>query len=299
MQQLFQSDSVTLTEGSVLERASRQAPALLDPSIGYAGMLDSQQGRQMLISIWKEYATAALPYPIVIHTPTWRCGRDRMAKARRPKSQPEETAVNLLRDAVPEAIIAGLLGPKGDCYVPSEAPAREAARGYHAWQVERLVEADCDFLLAATLPASGEALGIADAFAETNLPYVLSFVLRPDGCLLDGTPLVDAIAEIDGRERPPAGYWINCTHPEVFATGMKEAHDSNATVAARVIGFQANTSPRDPLEFDALTSLETMRPEDFASALAILRSEFGLSVLGGCCGTRAVHIHALAMAVAQ
>jgi homocysteine S-methyltransferase len=104
--------------------------------------------------------------------------------------------------------------------------------------------------------------------------------------------------EIDARERPPAGYWINCTHPEVFATGMKEAHNSNANVAARVIGFQANTSPRDPLEFDALTSLETMRPEDFASSLAILRSEFGLSVLGGCCGTRAVHIHALAMAVA-
>ena len=53
-----------MTEGSVLERVSRQVPALLDPSIGYAGLLDSQQGRQMLISIWKEYATAALPYPI-------------------------------------------------------------------------------------------------------------------------------------------------------------------------------------------------------------------------------------------
>jgi len=79
---------------------------------------------------------------------------------------------------------------------------------------------------------------------------------------------------------------------------MKEAHDANATAAARVIGFQANTSPRDPSEFDALTSLDTMRPEDFATSLAILRSEYGLTVLGGCCGTRAVHIHALAMALA-
>jgi len=298
MQQLFRDDTVTLTEGSVLERVSRQAPALLDPSTGYAGMLDSQQGRQMLSSIWKEYATAAAPFPIVIHTPTWRSGRDRMAKARRPKSQPEGNAVNLLRDAVPEAMIAGLLGPKGDCYVPSEAPGREAARGYHAWQVERFVEADCDFLLAATLPALGEALGIADAFADTNLAYVLSFVLRPDGCLLDGTPLGDAIAEIDGCGHPPAGYWINCTHPEVFAAGMKEVRDASATAAARVTGFQANTSPRDPSEYDALTSLDTMRPEDFATSLAILRSEFGLRVLGGCCGTRAVHIHALAMALA-
>jgi homocysteine S-methyltransferase len=298
MQQLFRAGTVTLTEGSVLERVSRQAPALLDPSIGYAGLLDSQQGRQLLISIWKEYAAAATPFPSVVHTPTWRCDRDRMKKARRPKSQPEETTVNMLRDAVPEAIIAGLLGPKGDCYTPSEAPGREAAKEYHAWQVERLVEADCDFLLAATLPALGEALGMADAFAETDLAYVLSFVLRSDGCLLDGTPLTEAIAEIDGRERPPAGYWINCTHPEVFATGMKEARDSNADAAARVIGFQANTSPRDPSEFDALTSLDAMRPEDFATSMAILKSEFGLSVLGGCCGTRAAHIKALAMALA-
>ena len=298
MQQLFRAGNVTLTEGSVLERVSRQAPALIDPSIGYAGMLDSQQGRQMLSSIWKEYATAAAQFPIVIHTPTWRCGRDRMAKARRPKTQPEENAVNLLRDAVPEATIAGLLGPKGDCYTPSEAPAREAAHEYHAWQTERLVEADCDFLLAATLPALDEALGVADAFAETDLDYALSFVLRSDGCLLDGTPLVEAIAEIDARERPPAHYWINCTHPEVFATGIKEARELNAVAAARVQGFQANTSPRDPAEFDALTTLETMRPEDFASSLAVLKSEFGLSVLGGCCGTRAVHIRALAMALA-
>lgn len=298
MQQLFRGDTVTLTEGSVLERVSRQAPALIDPSIGYAGMLDSQQGRQMLIAIWKEYATAAGPFPIVIHTPTWRCGQDRMAKARRPKSQPEENAVNLLRDAVPEAIVAGLMGPKGDCYTPSEAPDREAAHKYHAWQVERMVEADCDFLLAATLPALSEALGIADAFEQTDLNYVLSFVLRADGCLLDGTPLVEAIAAIDDRERPPAQYWINCTHPEVFATAMKESRELNATAAARVQGFQANTSPRDPEELDALTSLETMRPEDFASSLAVLRSEFGLNLLGGCCGTRAVHIHALAMALA-
>jgi methionine synthase I (cobalamin-dependent) len=78
---------------------------------------------------------------------------------------------------------------------------------------------------------------------------------------------------------------------------MKEARDSNADAAARVIGFQANTSPRDPSEFDALTSLDAMRPEDFATSMAILKSEFGLSVLGGCCGTRAAHIKALAMAL--
>jgi len=294
MQQLFRPGSVTLTEGSVLERVSREAPALLDPATGYAGLLDSDRGRALLGALWKEYAQAAAPFPIVIETPTWRCGRDRMAASRSPESHPEEAGAKLIRNAAPDAIVAGLFGPRGDCYTPSQAPDRDAAREHHAWQVERLAAARCDFLLAATLPALDEALGIADACAQTDCPYVLSFVLRPDGCLLDGTPLTEAIAEIDAREHPPAGYWINCTHPEVFAAGLREARAANASAAARVIGFQANTSPRDPSEYDALTSLETMRPADFAAALIALQAEFSLRVLGGCCGTRAAHIRALA-----
>jgi homocysteine S-methyltransferase len=296
-QQVFRGDPVTLTEGSVVERVARQAPALVDPATGAAGLLDSGLGRDLLTALWQEYAAAAAPFPIVIHTPTWRCGRDRMALARCPDSQPEAAGAQLIRQAAPGAIVAGLVGPRGDCYTPAEAPDREASRNYHAWQAERLAAANCDFLLAATLPSLGEALGIADAFAPTGLDYVLSFVLRADGCLLDGTALADAIAEIDRRERPPAQYWINCTHPEVLAAGLRQAHSEDAAAAARVRGFQANTSPRDPSEYDALSSLETMRPEDLAGCMVELRREFGLTVLGGCCGTRAAHIRALARAL--
>jgi homocysteine S-methyltransferase len=217
-----------------------------------------------------------------------------MKRARRPEGQPERESVALIRSTVPSALVAGLLGPKGDCYTPSQAPGRLEASRYHAWQAERLASTDFDFLLAATLPSADEALGIADAFEATNRPYILSFVLRPDGCLLDGTLLVEAIAAIDRRSQPPVGYWINCTHPEVFAVGLKEANMTDAAAAARVQGFQANTSPRDPSEYDALTSLDTMRAADFAASLAQLQAEFNLRVLGGCCGTRAAHIKALA-----
>lgn len=38
---------------------------------------------------------------------------------------------------------------------------------------------------AATFPAFSEAQGIAAAMAKTGMPYMLSFVIRRDGTLLD------------------------------------------------------------------------------------------------------------------
>jgi phosphoglycerate dehydrogenase-like enzyme len=59
----------------------------------------------------------------------------------------------------------------------------------HYWQAGKLADTGVDFLLAATLPAFSEATGLALALAATAKPYVLSFVVRPEGTMLDGTPL--------------------------------------------------------------------------------------------------------------
>jgi S-methylmethionine-dependent homocysteine/selenocysteine methylase len=48
---------------------------------------------------------------------------------------------------------------------------------------------DVDFLLGATLPAVSEATGIAIAMAETNIPYIISFVINREGKILDGNSL--------------------------------------------------------------------------------------------------------------
>jgi homocysteine S-methyltransferase len=61
----------------------------------------------------------------------------------------------------------------------------------HYWQAEKLADTGVDFLLAATLPAFSEATGLALALAATAKPYVLSFVVRPERTMLDGTPLKD------------------------------------------------------------------------------------------------------------
>jgi homocysteine S-methyltransferase len=170
-----------------------------------------------------------------------------------------------------------------------------AAAEFHLWQAESLATAGVDFLLAATLPALSEARGLAQALASTGLPYLISFVARPEGTLLDGTPLSTAIASIDvNSTTPPLAYLINCTHASVFHRAMLDRRNSSALVRERVIGLLANTAALSPEELDASSELVEEDPELFGRSVAALQTELGMKVLGGCCGTDDRHIACLA-----
>lgn len=62
----------------------------------------------------------------------------------------------------------------------------------------------------------------------------------------------------------------------------------------RLLGFKANASRRPPKELESLDHLDAEAPERLADEIVALRDEFGLKVLGGCCGTDDRHIAALA-----
>jgi homocysteine S-methyltransferase len=157
-----------------------------------------------------------------------------------------------------------------------------------------------DFLIASTLPAMTEAKGIARAMAETSLPYLLSFIVRPTGHLLDGTALEGAIGEIDrGVRRPPLCYLLNCIHPSVFEEALSHSGARDAGISSRVLGLQANTSPRAPEDLEGSSQLECEDPELFAARMLHLHLEFGTRIMGGCCGTDARHIFSLARRVRE
>jgi homocysteine S-methyltransferase len=58
--------------------------------------------------------------------------------------------------------------------------------------------------------------------------------------------------------------------------------------------IQANASRWPPEELEGLDHLEAESPERLADEIVSLRDEFGLTVLGGCCGTDDRHIATLA-----
>jgi homocysteine S-methyltransferase len=295
---------VILGEGSMYERLRRGGGNSFDPDIAYAGMLYDETGRAVLAATHREYLDIGQEHglPMVAGTPTWRAGAERIAKSAhdgKPVNADACDFMKQLRDSFgPNAapiLIAGVTGPFGDGYLPDEAPDTETAVALHSPQIDALAEAGVDFFKAQTLPSFAEARGIARALETTGLPYVLSFVIRRDGCVLDGTPLDQAIDTIDAEtHRPPASYAINCVHTSVFSAAYAAIHDRNATAAERILGIDANTSAKTPEELDGLVEIDTEAPDDFGRNVAALHERFGIAYLGGCCGSSTEHIRALA-----
>jgi S-methylmethionine-dependent homocysteine/selenocysteine methylase len=245
--------------------------------------------------IYLEYFAAGADHalPMLVSAPTWRCQRDRVHESAWHAMDVNGDAVRWLKEtahAAGHVTVGALLGPRGDCYRPEQALPEKEAASWHAWQVERLVDAGADFLLAATLPACSEAVGLARAMSAAHVPCFVSFVLASGGLLLDGTEVAAAIRRVDDAAAP-LGFLFNCTHPLAARRALQSLPPN---LADRVWGLQANTSPRSHTDLENAAELETEDAASFAPAVYSLRRDFGLRILGGCCGTDASHIRALA-----
>ena len=300
-----QTSRIILTEGALIERLRRDPAVQLDPHILHAGLIYDPLGREQLAGLYRRYLSVGRAHdlPMIVCTPSWRANPERLRAA----GLADTAAVNAdgcrflaeiraeCGDYAERVHIGGLMGCCGDAYEPAEALESDAAAEFHAPQAQALAAGGVDFLMAATLPAASEALGIARAMAACGVPYVLSFVVRAAGTLLDGTPLHEAVAQIDAAAKPPPlMYAVNCVHPAVFEAALRQAARAAPRVTERVLGLQANTSARSPEELDGREELDTGPPEAFAEQMLAVHRALGTRVLGGCCGTDDRHIRALA-----
>ena len=302
--EFIQSASCILGEGAVIERLRRSGDLELDPFLVNSAFIYEDAKRAALEAIYRQYLDIGRKFdlPILISTPTWRANRERIDAAGYRGVDVNGDNVRFF-DALRKSygayakkvVICGLMSCRGDAYNPADGLALDKAQAFHAWQAKKLAEAGCDFLLAATLPALSEATGLALALAATGRPYVVSFVVRPEGTLLDGTPIKEAITAIDASVTPcPLAYMINCTHASFARTALLHEANSSSLVRHRVIGLLANTAALSPEDLNDSTSLVEEDPETFGKSVAGLHRELGLKILGGCCGTDDRHIRSLA-----
>ena len=301
---LFEHSRYILGEGAVIERLRRNADLELDPFLVNSAFIYQDDKRQAIESIYRQYLGIARRFdlPLLLSTPTWRASRERIESAGYAGvdvNGDNARFLNGLRrdygNYGQKVVLCGLMSCRGDAYNPAEALPVEESRRFHAWQAERLAGADTDFLLAATLPALSEAIGLAHALAATGKPYILSFVVRPEGTLLDHTPLKKAIADIDAAANPrPLAYMINCTHASFARAALLHPDNSSSLVRRRMIGLLANTAALSPEDLNDSASLVEEDPELFGESVAGVGRELGLKILGGCCGTDDRHIRSLA-----
>ena len=300
---LLNNSPFVLGEGAVIERLRRNKDLELDPYLVNSAFIYDNAKRTSLESICRQYLDIGreLDVPLLMSTPTWRASQERIAAAGLAGVDVNGDNVRFLETLresyegyAEKVVICGLMSCRGDAYKPAEALTVTEAQEFHAWQAGKLADAGVDFLLAATLPALSEATGLALALAATGRPYMISFVVRPEGTLLDGTTLKDAIAAIDAAVTPcPLAYMINCTHASFARSALLHGTNSSAMVRRRVIGLLANTAALSPEGLNESASLVEEDPEVFGRLVAGLHGELGLKILGGCCGTDERHIRAL------
>ncbi len=300
--EVFEKRNLILTEGSIIERLRRDFNYPLDENLLNAAMLYDDAGRKILEEIYSDYIKLGLDrnMPVIILTPTWRANSERTKNSPFANKNINGDAFDFLNAIRNKFIsnkenifIGGLMGVKGDSYKPEEALNTEEAYLFHLWQAKRLADAGADFLIASTVPSIKEAAGISKAMAEQNTPYIISFVVRPSGNLLDGTSLDEAINIIDAAIEPnPLAFMVNCVHPTIFIQALKN-YSADNIIHKRLYGLQANASDKSPEELDNADMLHSDDPANWGVLMAELNNQYNMKILGGCCGTGSNHIKCL------
>src|SRR3546814_7964464 len=100
---------------------------------------------------------------------------------------------------IPNLLIGGILGPRGDAYGLNRDITAESAEEYHAVQLETLKRAQVDFACAMTFNNIPEATGAARAAARIGVPLSVALTLDSTHRLKSGPTLGEAITEIDAQ----------------------------------------------------------------------------------------------------
>ena len=273
------------------------------PEFAAFPLVDKAAGRQLLLNYFSDHVAIAADHGagIILEAPTWRAssgwgarlGYD-AAALHRVNAASVELVANLRANSSVPIVVSAAIGPEGDGYRPASYLTAVQAKAYHAAQLESLAETDADMAHAMTMTYVDEALGIVAAARAVELPVVISFTVETDGALPDGTPLADAVRAVDDATAgAPVYYGINCAHPAHFADVL----DSGAEWTARLRSVRANASVMSHAELDEAEELDAGDPDDLGAQYAALRVHHrNLTVLGGCCGTDARHVRAIAHA---
>ncbi|MBI4504692.1 MAG: methionine synthase [Chloroflexi bacterium] len=198
------------------------------------------------------------------------------------------------RDGRPR-FVAGSVGPTG--MLPStEDPTLGAITfaelvDLFAEQGHALIEGGCDVLLIETtqdiLELKAAVFGLRRAMAELGraLPIQAQVTLDTNGRMLLGTDIAAALAILEGLRVDVIG--LNCsTGPEHMREPVRYLceHSRRPISVIPNAGLPLNVGGR---------AVYPLEPEPYAEQLAQFVEQFGVNVVGGCCGTNAAHIRAL------
>lgn len=280
-----------------LQRLNNPKPLLLD---GALGTEIERRGLPTTLPLWSAAALETNPGLVGrIHADYLQAGADIITTntfrthARNIGSPAQarhltQRAVQLARAARdthrPSAWVAGSVAPLEDCYSPHLSPPAEDCRREHGQLIENLASAGVDLLLIETMNSLHEALAAAQAARETDLPFMISFVLNAEHDLLSGESLAATIEAINPYQ--PAAILINCIPTRHISSALKRLRP----LTNLPIGAYGNMGTPD--DVIGWASADDISPTDYCEQAAAW-VELGAQIIGSCCGSQPSHTAAL------
>lgn len=201
--------------------------------------------------------------------------------------------------------VAGSLPPIFGSYEPENFDASRV-QDYLRVLVNNL-EPFVDVWLGETLSLIAEGEAVREAVAKTGKPFWISFTLDDELAQLNGAEpklrsgeTVRAAAEwIAGSGA--AALLFNCSKPEVMKAAVETAANTFKEKGVSLeIGVYANAfegEQGDSAANEGLHGTRTDLTDDVYSRFACTWADAGATMIGGCCGIGAAHIHKVAGAL--
>jgi len=208
-------------------------------------------------------------------------------------------AAGLAREVADKAsrkvIVAGSMGPTGDVLEPlGTRTQREAEEAFHE-QAEALRDGGADVAWIETMFAENEVEAAVRGVQRAGLPFVLTMTFDTGGRTMMGTRPFDAMRNTKTLPAQPVAFGANC------GVGPAQLLDS-------ILGIALAAQPGDAIVAKSNCGLPVMGDDmrvrydgtpEVMAAYARLARDAGARLIGGCCGTTAAHVRAMAESLAS
>ncbi len=190
-----------------------------------------------------------------------------------------------------DVIVAGSIGPTGELFQPLGALTYEEAVEAFAEQIDAMIEAGADVLWVETMSAPEEMRAASEAAKDKGVPLVITASFDTAGRTMMGLPpkgLSDLRSEFACE---PVAVGSNCGvgASDLLAAILEiTAADPSAIVVAK-----GNCGIPQVKGKDLIYSGTPELMADYAR----LAMDAGARIIGGCCGTSALHLAAMREAI--
>jgi len=182
--------------------------------------------------------------------------------------------------------IAGSVGPLevDDPYDRRKTPHTTTIQMENEERINGIVEAGADFVLVETMTTLREAHANIELIndMELDVPFWISFSCNSDGILYGGEPIEDVVKLLEKYPSKPDVLSINCTKLEGVSKALEALKETGTSIP---IAVYANVEERIYPKSTFFERPRSITPKKYADCCFAWHNDFGVNILGGCCGT--------------